>query len=214
MPRGKPLALASAHAAIRSQKSATAFFVDGGGHLLTARHAVENCTRVVVAKEGRVAVARVVAVSDGADLALIRIQRTWGLAATFPRTVTAAVNDMMFAAAYDTLPGMVGLGGIIANATVISSPGGVEAGYLALNSHISFGGSGAPVLDGRGLVQGVVSRRTVFDRVLAVNARDAKDFLLGNRIAIELDDRPQIAGSGSRANRAASLSARVTCFQT
>jgi hypothetical protein len=37
------------------------------------------------------------------------------LAAAFPRSVTASVKDMTFAAAYDTLPGMMGHGAILAN---------------------------------------------------------------------------------------------------
>jgi hypothetical protein len=49
--------------------------------------------------------------------------------------------------------------------------------------------------------------------VLAVDAVQAKAFLLANHVAFQEDDRPQIAGSASRANRAASISARVTCLQ-
>jgi hypothetical protein len=51
------------------------------------------------------------------------------------------------------------------------------------------------------------------DRVLAVSAARAKAFLAANGIAIVEDDRPQIDPSSSRANRAASISARVTCLQ-
>jgi hypothetical protein len=118
---------------------------------------------------------------------------------------------MMFAGAYDTLPSMTLRGGTLANATVSSS--GSEPGYLAIDSNVTFGASGAPVLDARGLVQGVISRRTGFDHVLAVDAVEAKAFLVANHVAFQEDDRPQIAGSASRANRAASISARVTCLQ-
>ena len=208
-----PLVHTSEAPAIRREKSGTAFFVDGSGHMLTARHAVEDCVRVVVAKEGRAAWARVVALSPRFDIALIDIKRTWGLAAVFPRSVTVAASDMVFAAAYDTLPGMVGRGGMIANSTVAPSMGSGEAGHLAIDSTVTFGASGAPVLDGRGLVEGVVSRRTSINRVLAVGAAEAKAFLAANGVRVEEDDRPQIAGSASRANRAASISAHVTCLQ-
>jgi hypothetical protein len=116
----------------------------------------------------------------------------------------------------------------------MASNGG--AGYLAIDSNISFGSSGAPVLDSRGLVQGIISERinevklptaysaplgemsmskvkVASDHVLAVSAPQAKAFLAANDIAFEEDDRPQMAASGSRANRAASISARVTCVQ-
>lgn len=198
-------------ATLRREKSGTAFFVDDAGHMLTARHAVEDCARLVVAKEGRVVLARTVALSPGFDLALIKAPKTLGLAAVFPRNGAASVNDMMFAAAYDKLPGMVTRGGVLANATV--APGGGEAGHLVIDSTVTFGASGAPVLDSRGLVEGVISRRTRIDRVLAVGAREAKAFLASNGIRFDQDDRPQIAGGGSRANRAASISARVTCLQ-
>jgi S1-C subfamily serine protease len=196
---------------ITREKSGTAFFVDDVGRMLTAGHAAADCTRLVVAKEGRVVGARVVAISSQFDLALIQVARTLGLSAVFPRSAKAAANDMMFAAAYDTLPGMTARGGTLANATVSSN--GAEAGYLAIDSNVMFGASGAPVLDGRGLVQGVISRRTGFDHVLAVDAVQAKAFLVANHIAFQEDDRPQIAGSAARANRAASISARVTCLQ-
>jgi hypothetical protein len=96
---------------------------------------------------------------------------------------------------------------------VASSVSGREAGYLAIDSNVTFGASGAPVLDGRGLVEGVVSRRTAIDRVMTVGAAEAKSFLTSNGVRLAEDDRPQIAGGGSRAHRAASISARVTCLQ-
>jgi S1-C subfamily serine protease len=202
---------APAATTITREKTGTAFFVDDAGHMLTAGHAAVDCARMLVSKEGRVVSARVVAVSSQVDLALIQTTRTLGLSAVFPRTAKASANDMMFAAAYDTLPPMTVRGGTLANATV--SPTGGEAGYLAIDSTVTFGASGAPVLDGRGLVQGVISRRTGVDHVLAVDATQAKAFLVANHVAIDEDDRPQIAGSASRANRAASISARVTCLQ-
>jgi S1-C subfamily serine protease len=200
-------------AAIRHEKNGTAFFVDDAGHMLTARHAAESCTRIIVGKEGRAVDARIVALSPNFDLALIKVPKTLGLAAVFPRSATPAINDMVFAAAYDTLPAMMNRGGTLANATVVSSYGGSEAGYLVIDSTVTFGASGAPVLDSRGLVEGVISRRTMVNRVLAVGAAESKAFLVSNGIHFDQDDRPQIAGGGSRANRAASISARVTCLQ-
>jgi S1-C subfamily serine protease len=196
-----------------AREDGTAFFVDGAGHMLTARHAAEDCTRIVVFKEGRAVPAQLVALSPRFDIALIKAPKTLGLAAVFPRNVTAGVNDMVFAAAYDTLPGMLARGGTLANATVTPSFGGSEAGYLVIDSNVTFGASGAPVLDSRGLVEGVISRRTMINRVLAVAAAEAKAFLVSNGVRVQEDDRPQIAGGGSRANRAASISARVTCLQ-
>ena len=192
------------------EKTGTAFFVDDVGHMLTAGHAAEDCTRVVIAKEGRVVAGRVLAVSTQSDLALILVPKTLGLSAVFPRTVTVGINEMVFAAAYGNLAGVIARGGALANATVSS---GASAGTIAIDSNVTFGASGAPVLDSRGLVQGIISRRTGTDHVLAVDAATAKAFLAANHVTVQEDDRPQIAGSASRANRAASISARVSCLQ-
>jgi hypothetical protein len=122
--------------------------------------------------------------------------------------------------------GMTARGGTLGNATVVSNGG--DAGYLAIASNVTFGSSGAPVLDGRGLVQGVISGRmnevklpTAYSApmgelpmsVVKVTAARAKAFLAAHGIAVAEDDRPQIDPSSSRANRAASISARVTCVQ-
>jgi S1-C subfamily serine protease len=209
----QPLARPQEPASIHSEKTGTGFFADDTANMLTARHAAEGCTRIVVAKEGRAVTARVVALSPSVDPALIKVPKTLGLAAVFPRNVTATVNDLVFAAAYDALPPMTAGGGTLGNATVTSGDNGSEAGYLAIDSNVTFGASGAPVLDSRGLVEGAISRRATISRVLAVGAVEAKAFLVSNGSHLQEDDRPQIAGGGSGANRAASISARVTCLQ-
>jgi S1-C subfamily serine protease len=196
---------------ITGKKSGTAFFVDDSGDLLTAGHIVDDCLSVVVTKEGRVLPAQVEAFSRQPDLALVKVSTTLGLAAVFPRDITPSANDMVFAAAYDSLPAMIAAGNILSNATVVAEDAG--SGSLSIDSSVTFGASGAPVLDGRALVQGVISRRTPEDHVDAVSAAQAKAFLEANGIAIAEDDRPQIAALGSRANRAASISAGITCFQ-
>lgn len=198
-------------ATISHEKMGTGFFVDDSGTMLTVRHAVDACVKVVVAKEGRAMTARVLAMSDRADLALVKVARTWGLAAVFPKGASPAINDMVFVGAYDRLPGLIARGGTLANATVASAAD--PAGQLILDSDATFGASGAPVLDSRGLVEGVISRRTSATRVVAVGAAEAKAFMADHGVRFAQDDRPQLAGGASRANRAASISARVTCLQ-
>jgi len=204
-----PLSRTWEFASATREKTGTGFFVDDSGHMLTARHAADDCTGLVVAKEGRAVAARVVALSAANDLALIKVPRTLGLAAVFPRRSVASSNDMVFASGYDRLQANRGM---LANATVAASPAsGADA--LVIDSDVTFGASGAPVLDGRGLVQGIVSRRIATGRVVAVAAGDAKTFLAANGVQFEQDDRSQISGAGSRADRAASISARVICLQ-
>jgi serine protease Do len=204
-----PLARTEESASATREKTGTAFFVDASGDMLTVRHAAEGCIALIVAKEGRAVRAHVVALSADADLALIKVPRTLGLAAVFPRQAGVSANDMVFASAYDALRASRGM---LVNATIASNQAS-SAGSLLIDSDITFGASGAPVLDGRGLVQGVVSRKVGDRRVIAVDAGQAKVFLTAHGIRFEEDDRAQIAGSASRANRAASISARVTCLQ-
>jgi serine protease Do len=191
------------------QKSGTGFFVADKGHMLTARHAAEDCSRLIVAKEGRALAAQLVALSPSTDLALIKVTKTLGLAAVFPSAVGVSTNDMVFASAYDTLATNRGL---LANATVAGSPGN-QSGALLIDTDVTFGASGAPVLDSRGLVQGIISRRTGSSRVVAVGAGDAKSFLASYGVRVAEDDRSQIVAAASRGSRAASISARVTCLQ-
>jgi S1-C subfamily serine protease len=205
----KPLSLPQP-AEVPRQETGTTFFVDDTGYMLTARHAVAACTRILVFKEGRVMTARLVALSNKVDLGLIKTAKTMGISAVFPRSQTPAPNDMVFAAAYDNLKGMIAHGGVMANAMVST---GTERGYIAIDSDVTFGASGAPVLDSHGLVQGIISRRVAANHVLAADAEEAKRFLIANGVALQEDDQAQIASSASRANRAESISARVTCLQ-
>ncbi|HEY8336680.1 MAG TPA: serine protease [Tardiphaga sp.] len=196
----------------RTERSGTGFFVDDIGHVLTARHVVEGCSRIVIEKEGRSSSARVVALSTPFDLALLHTSKTRGLAAVFPRTTMSSTNDIVFAADHQALAAMISRGGMLFNASVSTTSGSGEAGHIALISTMTFGSSGAPVLDSRGLVEGVVSRKTAINRVLAVGAAGAKAFLGASNVRFQEDDRPQISGSGSRAHRAASISARIVCL--
>lgn len=211
MQAAKPLARdVTAPPTVSQRLDGTAFFVDDLGHMLTARHAVADCARIVVSKEGRAVAARVVALAT-TDIALIKVPRTLGLAAVFPRATASVANDMVFAEAYDRLKPMLAHGGELGNAFVDTTQH--DPAHLVLRSNVTFGTSGAPVLDSRGLVEGVVSRRTTIDRVLAVDAAHAKSFLSAHGIRVQEDDRPQMSGTASRAHRAASISARVTCLQ-
>ena len=207
----RPLTRTTSPAESRNERAGTGFFVDDIGHVLTARHLVEGCSRIAIHQEGRRSPARIVALSTPFDLALLHTPKTRGLAAVFPRNTMSATNDIVFAADHQHLAAMMSRGGMLSNASISPISGSGEAGHIALTSTMTFGSSGAPVLDSRGLVEGVVSRKTATNRVLAVGAAGTKAFLSASNVRFQQDDRPQIAGSGSRAHRAASISARIIC---
>ncbi len=108
--------------------------------MLTARHAVEGCTQVVVSKDKHRLSGQVAAVSPRYDLALLKIPKTLGLAAVFPNEVAAHPNDMVFAGAYDTLAAAKLGSGMLSNARVTSSFGSGEEGLLAIDSPVTFWG--------------------------------------------------------------------------
>lgn len=207
----KPLALTQDPPVIGRQLNSTAFFVDDTGYLVTARHGVENCTRLIVTKEQHRVFARLVARSPNYDIALLKIPRTLGIAAVFPHSLATSNNDMVFAGAYDTLPWQM-TAGVIANSRIGSTGGAAPPGHIVIDSPATFGASGAPVLDSNGLVRGVVSRRQE-SKVTAVNVAEVKAFLTRNNVQFEEDDRPQIASMAPRAQRANSISAHVICLQ-
>lgn len=209
-PTMSPLSRSEEPVTSTRETSGTGFFVDDVGHLLTARHAAENCARLIVVKEGRAVVAHLVALSPSVDLALLKIPRTLGLAAVFPEGAGVGPNDMVFASAYDTLPAHRGM---LANATVAADSGS-RSGALMIDSDVTFGASGAPVLDGRGLVQGIISRKIGSSRVVAVGATEAKGFLAANGVRFAKDDRAQIAAASARSGRAGSISVKVVCSLT
>lgn len=191
----------------------TGFFVDGAGHMLTARHAVANCARVTIDKEGRALTAHVVALSQRYDLALLKVARTLGIPAVFSRHPGPRISEMAFADAYNKLPNMLTRDGTLANSVIGMNPGSAQVGHVVLRSEITFGASGAPVLDSRALVAGVVVRKNGHGLVAAVGAAESKAFLSDHGVRFFEDDRAQLAVTGSRAHRAASISARVTCLQ-
>jgi S1-C subfamily serine protease len=154
MEPSKPLALPHDPPLIGRVLKGTAFFVDQSGHMLTARHAVEHCARIVISKEQHRTQARLLALSAKYDLALIKVSKTLGLAAVFPRAAAAGANEMVFADAYDALPRLRDTG-VLANSRVQHDSS--EPGHLIIDSPVTYGASGAPVLDKRGLVQGVIS---------------------------------------------------------
>lgn len=171
----KPLSL-SPQMMDRRALNSTAFFINDLGYLLTARHAVENCIRVVISKEKHWYSGRVVAISAKYDLAILKVSKTLGIPAVFSRSNAASTNDMVFAGSYDALAGLQMGGGVLANARVITSFIESEDGHLIIDSPVTFGASGAPVLDKNGLVQGVVSRRTTVNRGLRWALHQSKRF--------------------------------------
>lgn len=195
--------------------NASGFFIDLKGTVLTARHAVEGCKSLYLLKDGRVTRAELIAASDDADLALLRSTVTPLLAATFAIDDRTRANQPLFAAGYDELNHMPGKSSMIYNALALDRQS--QGAELALYSDVDHGASGSPVLDGNGLVIGlIVKREAVANRggkgvAIAVSGRSIKAFLTASGISFQDSNRAQLSPLQARAPRAVTLMAGVIC---
>ncbi|MGP1614985.1 MAG: S1 family peptidase [Pollutimonas bauzanensis] len=205
---------------------ATGIFLNAGGDVLTARHAVRDCSAVYVVKDARVVAARIRAISQDHDLAVLSTALKPYLSATFPATAQAQ-SQGVFAESYAVVQRMSNRASVVFNG--LSEP---DKGELSLLSPVQPGASGSPVLGG-GLVLGVVVERVAtgqispgsttlsqlgrsmdlqgVSRVKAVSTEHVKDFLRSSAIAFTESDEPQLGRMQAQAPRAATLSVGVIC---
>ncbi|HCP78130.1 MAG: hypothetical protein CML16_14720 [Pusillimonas sp.] len=207
---------------------ATGVFINARGDVLTARHAVNDCSAVYVVKDTRVVTARIRAVSQDHDLAVLSTDLKPYLSATFPIDMKAQRTSRgVFAESYTVVQRMPNRSDVVFNG--LFDP---AKDALSLLSPVQPGASGSPVLS-NGLVLGVVVERLdpvqgtkgsmVLSqvgkgvdvhgpsRVKAVSARHIKDFLHDSVIAFTENDEPQLGRMQAQAPRAATLSVGVIC---
>ncbi|WP_161567852.1 serine protease [Pigmentiphaga sp. H8] len=211
-----------------AETHATGVFLNPQGDVLTARHAVEHCRDILAVKDGRVVQARVRAISNERDLAVLGTDLVPYLSATFPERARAVEGSAgVFTEAYSVLQRMPQRGSVLSNALTV--PGGED---LNLISGVKPGTSGSAVLRGDGLVAGVVVERVARwpgaatgmlsrasggavlqgpSQVRAISAEQVKAFLRDNGIAFTQSDVPQLAPNQSPAARAATLAVGILC---
>lgn len=194
------------------QIEGSGFFVDDAGHILTAKHVVAQCGTIYVRKGSRLFQAELVDISDEFDMALLALGRTHGLSAVFPVHTSMVSNEAAFTASYNELPGIIHTGGAWSNA-VIADGAGESSANMTLVSRAEEGASGAPVLNSKGLVAGMVTHRLMGDKILAVKAETIKTYLAAQGITALEDSRPQLGAFQDRARRAATLSAGILCYE-
>lgn len=194
------------------QVEGSGFFADEQGHILTARHVVARCGAPYVRKGSRLYRAELVHISEEFDIALLALDKTRGLSAVFTARPGAAANEAAFAASYAELPGIIHTGGAWSNA-VIADGAGAGSANMTLVSRAAEGASGAPVLNSKGLVAGMVTHRLTGDKILAVKAETIKAYLAAQGISYLQDSRPQLSAFQDRARRAATLSVGILCYE-
>jgi S1-C subfamily serine protease len=128
--------------------------VSNDGYVLTNRHVVDKCGAVSVHDRGSAIVKEV---DDTNDLALLKMQGSTS-AATF-RNTSPGLGDSVFALGFP-YSGVLGAG-INFTGGLISSLSGIgnDSRYLQFTAAVQPGNSGGPLVDGNGLIVGVVSAR-------------------------------------------------------
>jgi hypothetical protein len=208
---------------------ASGVFINMRGDVLTARHAVQGCPSLYVVKNGQVGVARVLALSDEADVAVLQTQMKPLLAATFNQNAPADGHSIaVFSEAYAELQRMQDRARVLGNALTV--PG--EPGSLQMVSGVRPGTSGSGVLDGGGLLLGIVVERVAAGNggaatelsishgqarggmatvVRAVPSAAIKQFLAQAAIPYAQSNVAQIGSYQSPASRASTLAVGIIC---
>ena len=141
----------------QTKYTGSGFFVTQAGHLLTNAHVVSGCTIVSVKRSGGQArVARVIAVDQNDDLALLKLdQRTEATAAfRIGRPPRAGESAVVFGFPLSQLlasTGNVTTGVVTALAGPLNDPHQIQ-----ISAPVQLGNSGGPVLDASGYLIGIV----------------------------------------------------------
>jgi S1-C subfamily serine protease len=208
---------------------ASGVFINMRGDVLTARHAVSDCPSLFVVKNGQVAPATVLAISNEADVAVLHTSLKPLLAATFSELPAPSDHSIaVFSEAYAELQRLPDRARLLGNALTV--PG--QPGSLQMVSGAKPGTSGSAVLDGGGLLLGIVVERVAAGSggsgaelsaahmagrmgmatlVRAVPANGIKQFLRQAAVPYAESRVAQIGTLQSPASRASTLAVGIVC---
>jgi serine protease DegQ len=214
------LASAAVHAAGALESTGSGVFVNDRGDVLTSRGAVAMCDSPYVVKDGRVVRAAVLAISDSEDIAVLSTRLKPYLTATFAHTPnTGSGGKPVFSESYDALENHPAASTMFNALTV---PGG----GLWLLSGVQPGFGGSAVLNGDGLLLGMVTDSVTValrqgvspfgfsngaSHVKAVSSTGITDFLRSHGIPFSESDVPQLESTQALAPRATTLAVGVIC---
>lgn len=196
----------------------TGFRVSSEGHYLTNAHVVEGCKLITVGDLP----ARVAAIDENFDLALLLVTGEAGASPARFAEKPARLNSDITVVGYP-LPDL--LGGLnVTRGSVTSLKGmGGDGVRMQISAPVQPGNSGGPVLNGEGLVVGVVvsklDAKLVSDAIgdipqnvnFAIRAEIAKLFLYQNAVEpIEAEDAEALAPE-ALADQAQDFTRLITC---
>ena len=200
--------------------TASGFFINMGGGVLTAAHAVKSCPHLFVVKDGQAAAARVIADDSGADIAVVQSRLIPLLPATLAGDGGEGESDQpVFAAAYSLLQDPQNHNVMSNGLTTEPSGDGADSNVrLSFYSGAEPGASGSAVLSTNGLVLGMIVQRETDDTspaaasfVLGVPVSHLKAFLRLNGIGFQESDAAQLGPGQPAGARANTISAGIIC---
>lgn len=200
--------------------SASGFFVNETGDMLTNFHAVRGCGAVTATTIDRAsAPVRVVVVAAALDLAVLRADGVPPAVATFSRDPTGRPPGKAIVVGY-TLFGKPGPSATATAAAVSAAALADESWHFAFAARIFPGHSGSPVLDEFGEVIGVVharARRHADGSAgtgpgLAIGVQAIGRFLADNRIGIRFGETRERLDDTTILARARRYVVRVECW--
>jgi S1-C subfamily serine protease len=200
----------------QTRHTGSGFFVTTTGHLLTNAHVVGDCTIVSVKSTGgEASVAKIIAVDQNNDLALLKLERRTETTAAFRigRSLRAGESAVVFGFPLSQLlapDGNVTTGVITALAGPLNDPRQIQ-----ISAPVQSGNSGGPVLDASGYLIGVVVSKlnsALGQNVnFAIKASTVANFLDAHGIAYKSAAGEKELPIPDIAEQARGFSAQVVC---
>jgi S1-C subfamily serine protease len=205
--------------------SASAFAVSSTGHLLTNAHAVEDCRELKAANDqGDIAVARVLAIDQRNDLALLAVKDISAPPVSF-RKGLPRLGEPVYAYGFPLRSLLASSGNFTAG--MVSALTGMkdDSSQLQISAPIQPGNSGGPLLDARGAAVGVIVSKLnamgIAERTgdipqnvnFAIKGAVALTFLESHNVTPRMADAAGDLSAADVADVAKRSTLRVDCFK-
>lgn len=176
----------------------TAFLVNKQGHLLTNAHVVNQCKTIKVYSENATTLAKIVARDEINDMAIIKTD-VWSYARPMQFSKqSVGLGQDIYAIGYP-LPTLLALDLQMTKGNVSALAGlGNDSRFYQISAPVQSGNSGGPLVNGYGLVSGMVTSKANLVKVkqltgdfpqnvnFAIKESQLKNYLDTNRIAYDI----------------------------
>jgi S1-C subfamily serine protease len=203
----------------------TAFLVNTQGHLLTNAHVVNQCKTINVYSENTTTLAEIVARDEKNDMAIIKTD-VWSYAKPmqFSKQGVGLGQDI-YAIGYP-LPTLLALDLQMTKGNVSALAGlGNDSRFYQISAPVQSGNSGGPLVNGYGLVSGMVTSKANLVKVkemtgdfpqnvnFAIKESQLKNYLDTNRIAYDTASSSDELKGEAIAERARKYTVLVECLR-